>query len=182
MDGPEVIMDAEEYLQPKSRAPLPSTSTVETPLPPATPVKKFANGNGQPAGSEAGTLPLGAYGAEAFVPGQRGVEPTRFGHPYHPGQVPVQFQTHPCQQANPRDSGGPSLRYCSDPLQLIGKGTFENPKPRRIGFLMILLKCRTRERDGRQAHVELLARLRSGRKLGAASAARRRGRLPNAVS
>lgn len=121
MDGPEVIMDAEEYLQPKCRAPLPSTSTVETPLPPATPVKKFANGQH----GETGTLPLGAYGAEAFAGHASSAAPSRFSnghHPYHPGQMPAQFGTLPCQQQHgSRDSGG--LRYCSDPLQLV-KGVF----------------------------------------------------------
>ena len=44
MDGPEIIMDAEEYLTPKARQPLSSTTTMttnssETP-PPNTPTKK----------------------------------------------------------------------------------------------------------------------------------------------
>ena len=140
MDGPEVIMDAEEYLQPKSRCPLPSssTATAETPLPPPTPVKKYAAssaGGGSIAnGSEHGG---GVYGAEGFS--SQGSH--RTGSPAsmaHMGAVGHHQQHHlpghhPGGGFHPqRDSGGPSLRYCSDPLQLIGKG--------KIPFLILHLK------------------------------------------
>jgi hypothetical protein len=102
MDGPEVIMDAEEYLQPKARGPLPSSSTVETPLP-QTPVKKYAASTN---GSEPGGM---AYGAEGFS-SQSGSH-TLTGSPASSSR----------NMTNLRDSG-PSLRYCSDPLQMISKG------------------------------------------------------------
>lgn len=139
MDGPEVIMDAEEYLQPKSRCPLPTGSTVtsETPLPPPTPVKKYAassaGGGGSIAnGSEHGSA-AGVYGAEGFSSqgSQRTASPANssrigaVGHHHLAGLATMHHPGgfHPQQaQHHSRDSGGPSLRYCSDPLQLIGKG------------------------------------------------------------
>jgi L1 cell adhesion molecule len=147
MDGPEVIMDAEEYLQPKSRCPLPSSSstiTAETPLPPPTPVKKYAAGGSSTGGGGSlanGSEHAGVYGAEGFssaAGSQRTASPgmAAMGHHHHhhlaglpAGHHPSAFHPsqHP-QQLQPnsqRDSGGPSLRYCSDPLQLIGKGKFE---------------------------------------------------------
>ena len=141
MDGPEVIMDAEEYLQPKSRCPLPSTSTMtaETPLPPPTPVKKYAASSTGGGSIANGSEHAAVYGAEGFSSqgSQRTASPTSssrigaVGH-HHLTGLPVHHphagfhssqQMHP-QQQNSRDSGGPSLRYCSDPLQLIGKGKF----------------------------------------------------------
>lgn len=127
MDGPEVIMDAEEYLQPKSRCPLPSSSmaTGETTLPPPTPVKKYPNGsssssNGtQHHGSEfvMGASALGSvYGAEGG-----------FSHAGNGGTSSALStlsggHLHYAHHQQPPPSGN-SLRYCSDPLQLIGKGT-----------------------------------------------------------
>ncbi len=103
MDGPEVIMDAEEYLQPKARGPLPSSSTVETPLP-QTPVKKYAASTN---GSEQGGM--SAYGAEGFS-SQSG------SHTLSASPASLHNMGHL------RDAG-PGMRYCSDPLQLINKGT-----------------------------------------------------------
>jgi len=101
MDGPEVIMDAEEYLQPKARDPLPSCSTVDTPLPPHTPIKKYTTGSSN--GSEQGTV----YGAEAFS-----------SQGSHMTASPASSARN---MANHRPDNAPHLRYCSDPLQLIGK-------------------------------------------------------------
>ena len=141
MDGPEVIMDAEEYLQPKARDPLPSVSTVDTPLP-QTPVKKTGTpstpfrhvrrhppsclsaaltetsliylsvcpgsaGNGSCNGSEQGTV----YGAEGFS-----------SQGSHVTASPVSSSSRANQGSIRRSDNAPHLRYCSDPLQLIGKG------------------------------------------------------------
>lgn len=136
MDGPEVIMDAEEYLQPKSRCPLPSGSnvTAETPLPPPTPVKKYAASSTGGGSIANGSEHAGVYGAEGFSSqgSHRTASPSSSsrigaaGH-HHLTGLPVHHPGgfHPSQQLHTqhsRDSGGPSLRYCSDPLQLIGKG------------------------------------------------------------
>ena len=103
MDGPEVIMDAEEYLQPKARDPLPSVSTVDTPLP-QTPVKKTG---GSCNGSEQGTV----YGAEGFS-----------SQGSHVTASPASSTSRTNQGSIHRNDNAPHLRYCSDPLQLIGKG------------------------------------------------------------
>ena len=101
MDGPEMIMDAEEYLQPKARGPLPSTSTVETPLP-NTPVKKYPPSTN---GSDQG---VASYGAEGFSS--------------HRSHTVAGSPASSLIVNNIRDNG-PHLRYCTDPIQLIGKGT-----------------------------------------------------------
>ncbi|KZS10602.1 putative Epidermal growth factor receptor [Daphnia magna] len=154
MDGPEVIMDAEEYLQPKSRCPLPSGSNVtsDTPLPPPTPVKKYAassTGGGGGSSIANGSEHAGVYGAEGFSSqgSHRTASPsssTRMGavgqhhHPHHLTGLPVGHHPggfHPSQQLqqqHSRDSGGPSLRYCSDPLQLIGKELEAAMEDRRL--------------------------------------------------
>lgn len=138
MDGPEVIMDAEEYLQPKSRCPLPSSSTVtaETPLPPPTPVKKYAASSAGGGSIANGSEHVGVYGAEGFSSqgSHRTASPasmSRLGAVGHHNLTGLPMHhpagCYPTQQMHPqhsRDSGVPSLRYCSDPLQLIGKGKF----------------------------------------------------------
>lgn len=154
MDGPEVIMDAEEYLQPKSHCPLPNGSSVtaETPLPPPTPVKKYATnaGGGGGVGSVSGSTVNGSehpgvYGAEGFSSqgSHRTASPAnssrmgQIGHHHHhhltglPIHHPAGFHSGQQQQHHSRDSGGPSLRYCSDPLQLIGKGRKGKKKKER---------------------------------------------------
>jgi len=122
MDGPEVIMDAEEYLQPAKTGQgqqLPntvsaSTVTGETTLPPLTPsygVTMMMN-----ASSAAGSV----YGAEGFSSTSASGAVSALAH-------------HMQMHGYSRDSTGPvSLRYCSDPLQLIGKELEAAMEDRRL--------------------------------------------------
>ncbi|RLU25658.1 hypothetical protein DMN91_001815 [Ooceraea biroi] len=121
MDGPEALVDADEYLQPKSRAPLPPTISVSSVSgsPPNTPVKSCWP-NGKPLAADSPTpqnqqnwdRELLRYGGshgngsalhEASNSGQH----THYAHPNgHCGHV--------------TGSDSSSSRYCSDPLKMVG--------------------------------------------------------------
>ena len=67
MDGPEVIMDAEEYLQPKARGPLPSASAVSSASSPQTTIQ----------------FPVGAFGPRNQYLTQRSSEEEGSDHDYY---------------------------------------------------------------------------------------------------
>jgi len=120
MDGPETLLDAGEYLQPKSRAPLPPTISASSTSgsPPNTPVKSCWP-NGKPLAADSptpqnqqnwdrellryGNHESGNASHEAGNSGQR----THYAHPNgHCGHV--------------AGSDSSSSRYCSDPLKMVG--------------------------------------------------------------
>lgn len=121
MDGPEALVDADEYLQPKSRAPLPpglSTSSTSG-SPPDTPVKACWP-NGKPLAADSPT-PQNQQNWDR--------ELLRFGTNHRNGNAPheagnsAQHPHYPppnghCGHSGVSDSS--SSRYCSDPLKMIG--------------------------------------------------------------
>lgn len=121
MDGPEALVDADEYLQPKSRAPIPPTITTSSASgsPPNTPMKSCWP-NGKPLAADSptpqnqqnwdrellrygGTHGNGSASHEAGNSGQH----THYAHP----------KAH-CAHVGVSDSS--SSRYCSDPLKMVG--------------------------------------------------------------
>ncbi|XP_043278213.1 epidermal growth factor receptor isoform X2 [Venturia canescens] len=121
MDGPEALLDADEYLQPKSRAPLPaglSASSISG-SPPNTPIKAcWPNGISLAADSptpqnqqnwDRELLRYGtsrANGSTSHEPGNS-LHHAHYSHPNgHCGHVVT--------------SDGSSSRYCSDPLKMVG--------------------------------------------------------------
>lgn len=128
MDGPEALVDADEYLQPKSRAPLPpglSTSSTSG-SPPDTPVKACWP-NGKPLAADSPT-PQNQQNWDR--------ELLRFGTNHRNGNAPheagnsAQHPHYPppnghCGHSGVSDSS--SSRYCSDPLKMIGiRGEFSH--------------------------------------------------------
>lgn len=121
MDGPEALVDADEYLQPKSRAPLPPTISISSisGSPPNTPVKTCWP-NGKPLAADSPTpqnqqnwdRELLRYGANhgngsASLEAGNSDQHTHYTHSNgHCGHV--------------TGSDGSSSRYCSDPLKMVG--------------------------------------------------------------
>ena len=158
MDGPEVIMDAEEYLQPaktqlsggggggqSGQHQLPntvsaSTVTGETTLPPLTPSyhAMMMNHPNNPSSSSSTAGGSVIYGAEGFSSTSASGAVSALAH---------HMQMH---GYSARDSSGgvASLRYCSDPLQLIGKGKiqfnfFNLNSIKKIEFFIFFFQNRT---------------------------------------
>lgn len=121
MDGPEALVDADEYLQPKSRAPVPPGISVSSTSdsPPHSPVKTCWP-NGKPLAADS-PIPQNQQnwdrellrynsnhgnGNASHEPGNSG----QHGHYAHPnghcGHVAV-------------GSDSSSSRYCSDPLKMV---------------------------------------------------------------
>lgn len=124
MDGPEALVDADEYLQPKSRAPIPpimvsSSSTSDSP--PNTPIKSCWP-NGMPIAADSPTpqnqqnwdRELLRYGGNHGSGGTSrepvGGNPMQHAHYAHPNGT--------CGQVTGSD--GSNSRYCSDPLKMVG--------------------------------------------------------------
>lgn len=121
MDGPEALVDAEEYLQPKSRAPLPPVITASSTSgsPPLTSVKSCWP-NGKPLAADSPTpqnqqnwdRELLRYGGNhgngnASHEAGNSSQHTHYAHPNgHCGHVV--------------GSDSSSSRYCSDPLKMVG--------------------------------------------------------------
>lgn len=126
MDGPEALVDAEEYLQPKSRAPLPPVISASSTSgsPPNTSVKSWPNGKSLAADSPTpqnqqnwdrellrygGNHGNGSASHEAGNSSQH----THYAHPNgHCGHV--------------IGSDSSSSRYCSDPLKMVGSRGKQN--------------------------------------------------------
>lgn len=126
MDGPEALVDADEYLQPKSRAPIPPglSASNTSGSPPNTPVK-VCWPNGKPLAADSPTpqnqqnwdRELLRYGAN-HRNGNVSHEPGNSGqHPH--------FVTPNGHCGHPVGSDSSSSRYCSDPLKMISvRGEF----------------------------------------------------------
>lgn len=122
MDGPEALVDADEYLQPKSRAPIPPglSASSTSGSPPNTPVKACWP-NGKPLTTDSPTpqnqqnldRELLRYGANhrngniSHEPGNSG----QHGHTHY-----ASANGH-CGHIVGTDTT--SSRYCSDPLKMI---------------------------------------------------------------
>jgi len=120
MDGPEALLDAGEYLQPKSRAPLPSTISASSisGSPPNTPVKCWPNGK-----------PLAADSPTPQNQQNWDRELLRYGGNHESGNVSHEAgnsSQHP-HYVHPNGHCGhvagldiSNSRYCSDPLKMVG--------------------------------------------------------------
>ena len=120
MDGLESLMDSEEYLQPKSRAPLPpgilTTSTSGSP--PNTPMKtcwpngmSLATDSPTPQNQQNWDRELLRYNA---THGNGSTSHEQAGSEHHGHYV------HANGHCGPMISDGSSSRYCSDPLKMVG--------------------------------------------------------------
>jgi epidermal growth factor receptor len=139
MDGPEALVEADEYLQPKCRAPLPPnllSSSTSGSSPPGTPVKSCWP-NGASLGTDSPTpqnqqnwdRELLRYGAALMHGSGLVVGNPNLGHgssTSHEGTNSMQrsHYAHPnghCGQLTilPGSDTG-SSRYCSDPLKMVG--------------------------------------------------------------
>ncbi|XP_011298700.1 epidermal growth factor receptor isoform X1 [Fopius arisanus] len=123
MDGPEALLDIDEYLQPKSRAPLPAglSNSSLSGSPPNTPLKTcWPNGipslptdSPTPQNQQNWDRELLRYNATHAVASQQSTEPNNSNqHPHY------SRPTSHCRPASTTD--GSSRRYCSDPLKMIG--------------------------------------------------------------
>lgn len=126
MDGLESLMDTDEYLQPKSRAPLPPgilpTSTSGSP--PNTPMKTCWP-NGMSLATDSPTPQNQQNWDREFL---------RFNATHENGSTsndqssavsgPRGYYVHANGHCGPMTSDGSSSRYCSDPLKMVGvRGT-----------------------------------------------------------
>lgn len=128
MDGPEALMDADEYLQPKSRAPLAPalTTSSSSSSPPRTPIKTCWP-VGTPVPAESPT-PQNQQNWDRELMRYAG------SHPEDPRTAGMRhLNGQPAHHHHASDSS--SSRYCSDPLKLVGnrgqchvKQIFLNPK------------------------------------------------------
>ncbi|XP_012269849.2 epidermal growth factor receptor isoform X2 [Athalia rosae] len=123
MDGPEAVVDADEYLQPKSRAPIPpifATSSTSG-SPPATPIKSCWP-NGTPMAADSPT-PQNQQNWDRELlrycvghgNGGTSRDPTGGNQTQHPHYAQANGN---CSQVTGSD--GSSSRYCSDPLKMVG--------------------------------------------------------------
>lgn len=136
MDGPEPLVEADEYLQPKSRAPLPpnllSNSTSGS-SPPSTPIKScWPNGlslstdSPTPQNQQNWDRELLRYGASLMhaanrANGSLGAPST--SHEHGSNTLQRSHYAHPnghCAIAMVNGSDAGSNRYCSDPLKMLG--------------------------------------------------------------
>ncbi|XP_015515202.1 epidermal growth factor receptor isoform X1 [Neodiprion pinetum] len=125
MDGPEAVVDADEYLQPKSRAPVPPivvSPSSTSGSPPNTPIKSCWP-NSTPMAADSPTpqnqqnwdrelLRYGVSGNGGTSRESAEANPAHLQHPHY---------THPNGHCGPAASlDGSNSRYCSDPLKMIG--------------------------------------------------------------
>ncbi|XP_020278883.1 epidermal growth factor receptor isoform X2 [Pseudomyrmex gracilis] len=120
MDGPEALMDADEYLQPKSRAPLPPgiSASSTSGSPPNTPVKSCWPNN----------KPLAADSPTPQNQQNWDRELLRYGNNQGNGNASHEAEMS-CQPTSYVHSNGhcghavaiSAKRYCSDPLKMVGK-------------------------------------------------------------
>ncbi|KAM7285491.1 epidermal growth factor receptor isoform X2 [Ixodes scapularis] len=109
MEGPEVIMDAEEYLQP-TRAQLPLAMAPVDQAPPPTPIKKFMDDRGFEEDPSVGLPNPAEFFPSGMMVGAAHPETMNGGcHGNH---------------ARGRENSL-NQRYCSDPLKLLGKDAEE---------------------------------------------------------
>ncbi|XP_046400809.1 epidermal growth factor receptor isoform X2 [Ischnura elegans] len=151
MDGPEALVDADEYLQPKSRAPIapssltvsaslgpPSSSSLGSTSPPHTPIKKWSGTTGMcpmPHGNPgvdmamAGIgLPQGSSistsdeaGNHAAVLPSDSPTPQNLQNWDRELRYGHNMDVHDGRPQGPLHSDGSSSRYCSDPLKMLGR-------------------------------------------------------------
>jgi hypothetical protein len=121
MGGSEAVVDAEEYLQPNSRAPIPPSTSSTMSMgsgssPPATPTKKWSGAGSM--GTVVGTA--STIMAESPTPQnqQNWDRELRYGqmdgHNHHP------MRNH--QQGIIMGFDATDSRYSSDPLKMLGRG------------------------------------------------------------
>lgn len=128
MDGPEALVDADEYLQPKSQAPLPTglSASSTSGSPPRTPIKtcwpngiptSLATDSPTPQNQQNWNRELMRYGAAhaADATSNEASNSTQQPHYSHPNG----------HCGNILGSDSSSSRYCSDPLAMVGvRGKF----------------------------------------------------------
>jgi len=113
VDGPEALVDADEYLQPKSRAPLAPalTTSSSSSSPPRTPIKTC-----WPAGTP---VPAESPTPQNQQNWDRELMRYASGHPDDPRTAVMRhLNGQPVHHHHGSDSS--SSRYCSDPLKMVG--------------------------------------------------------------
>ena len=114
VDGPEALVDADEYLQPKSRAPLAPalTTSSSSSSPPRTPIKTC-----WPAGT-----PVPAESPTPQNQQNWDRELMRYAGGHHHDPTGAAVMRHPNGQPSHHHHGSDSSssRYCSDPLKMVG--------------------------------------------------------------